>query len=75
MAKTVGIILAGGKGERFGGSTPKQFVKLAGKMVIEHTVEIFELSADIDEIEIVTRPEHVELIWNLCRENHWNRSA
>jgi 2-C-methyl-D-erythritol 4-phosphate cytidylyltransferase len=69
--KTVGIILAGGTGERFGASVPKQFVKLAGKMVIEHTLEIFERSPDIDETMIVSVPEYVEFIWNLAKKNNW----
>ena len=35
-------ILAAGSGERLGGDTPKQLLKIAGKSVIEHTLDAFE---------------------------------
>ncbi|HCQ2718085.1 TPA: 2-C-methyl-D-erythritol 4-phosphate cytidylyltransferase, partial [Escherichia coli] len=51
--KNIAVILSGGMGARFGGTLPKQFTKLAGKAVIEYTVEAFEKSLNIDEIIIV----------------------
>jgi 2-C-methyl-D-erythritol 4-phosphate cytidylyltransferase len=36
------IIVAGGKGERFGTNIPKQFVEIAGKPLILHTFNAFE---------------------------------
>ena len=38
MNKNIAVILAGGVGSRSGLGTPKQFFKVAGKTVIEHTV-------------------------------------
>ena len=38
MKRNIAIILAGGVGSRLGMSTPKQFFKVAGKMVVEHTL-------------------------------------
>ena len=35
------IIVAGGKGLRMGGDLPKQFIPMAGKPVLMHTVEKF----------------------------------
>ncbi len=35
------IIVAGGTGERMGQHTPKQFLKLAGKPILMHTIEKF----------------------------------
>jgi len=35
------IILAGGQGERFGDTLPKQFQKVNGRMVIEYTLDRF----------------------------------
>lgn len=72
-SKTIGVILAGGSGERFGGSVPKQFVKLAGKLVIEHTVDVFQKSPHIDEIIIVTRQDYADTIWELAQKNHWGK--
>lgn len=71
--KNVGIILAGGSGARFGGSVPKQFVKLAGKLVIEHTVDVFQKSSHIDEIIVVTRADYSSVIWELAQKNHWSK--
>lgn len=47
--KNYAVILASGSGVRFGSETPKQFVKIAGKTVLEHTVEVFEKARDINE--------------------------
>ena len=56
MRKNIAVILAGGIGSRLGLSTPKQFFKVAGKMVVEHTVDVFEHNPRIDEIAIVSNP-------------------
>jgi len=60
MGKTVAIILAGGVGSRLGWETPKQFVKIAGKKVIEHTLDIFEKHPLIDEIYVVINPKYYD---------------
>ena len=49
------VVLAGGSGLRLGNDQPKQFLKVAGKKVIEHTIEVFEGANNIDEICIVSR--------------------
>lgn len=69
--KTMGVILAGGRGERFGARLPKQFVKLAGREIIEYTIDIFQKSPDIDEIVIVSRSEYHDHIWQLSQKNDW----
>ncbi|HCO2437594.1 TPA: SDR family NAD(P)-dependent oxidoreductase, partial [Escherichia coli] len=57
----------------FGGTLPKQFTKLAGKAVIEYTVEAFEKSLNIDEIIIVSHPSYVDLIWKFVKKNQWEK--
>ncbi|EKI8308090.1 bifunctional cytidylyltransferase/SDR family oxidoreductase, partial [Escherichia coli] len=52
---------------------PKQFTKLAGKAVIEYTVEAFEKSLNIDEIIIVSHPSYVDLIWKFVKKNQWKK--
>ncbi|NLM99630.1 MAG: 2-C-methyl-D-erythritol 4-phosphate cytidylyltransferase [Campylobacteraceae bacterium] len=49
----VAVILSGGSGSRFGSETPKQYINLAGKNIIEYTVVAFEQNENIDEICIV----------------------
>lgn len=55
--KVAVIITAGGKGERFGGEIPKQFVELKGKPIIIHTIEKF---SSIEEIDTIVIPVHSE---------------
>lgn len=52
--RNIAIILASGVGLRFGTDTPKQFLKVAGKTVLEHTIDIFEFHPQIHEIILVT---------------------
>ena len=56
MRKNVAIILAGGEGKRFKSEIPKQFLKLSGRTVIEHIIDIFEKHELIDEIYVVINP-------------------
>lgn len=49
----IAIVLASGSGVRFRSETPKQFLKLAGKTVLEHTLDVFERHPRVDEIIIV----------------------
>ena len=56
--RNVAIILASGSGSRFRSETPKQFLKLAGKTVLEHTLDVFEQHRDIDDIVLVINPAY-----------------
>ena len=68
---TVGVILSAGVGSRFHSPTPKQYIKLAGRMIVEHTIQAFESSPDVDEIIIVAGVEHVELLWACASRCRW----
>ncbi len=54
------IIVAAGSGKRFGAARPKQFVEIAGKSLIFHTLERFENCAAIDEIILVLSEHEIE---------------
>ena len=54
--RAIGVILAGGIGTRMGLELPKQLVPVAGRTSLEHTVEIFQQSPDIDEILVMMDP-------------------
>lgn len=58
--RTVGVVLAGGMGSRVGLRLPKQLVKVAGKPLLQHTLEVFEGSPDIDEILVLMAPGWTE---------------
>jgi 2-C-methyl-D-erythritol 4-phosphate cytidylyltransferase len=60
------IIVAGGKGERMGVSTPKQFLELAGKPILMHTLEKFKQTIPTIKI-ILALPENQINFWEeLC---------
>lgn len=67
--KNIAIILASGTGSRFGSKQPKQFVRLAGKSVIEYTIEAFEESNSIDEIIVVTKDDYVDYVYEIVNTN------
>jgi 2-C-methyl-D-erythritol 4-phosphate cytidylyltransferase len=46
------VIVAGGSGKRMGAEVPKQFLELAGRPVLMHTIERFKSFSD--SIEIIT---------------------
>lgn len=69
----VAVILAGGVGNRLDKSHPKQFFKVAGKTVIEHTVNVFEKNRTIDEIAIVINPNYQVTIEDLVLSNRWKK--
>lgn len=71
--KNYGIILASGTGNRYHSDIPKQFVKIAGKTVFEHTIEIFEKAKDIDEIIIVITPEYRHIGENILMRNNYKK--
>jgi 2-C-methyl-D-erythritol 4-phosphate cytidylyltransferase len=55
--RTVGVVLAGGVGTRVGLAVPKQLLKIAGKPIIEHTLAVFESSAEIDDVLVLMTPD------------------
>jgi len=71
--QNIAIILSGGMGTRMGDTIPKQFFKVAGKTVIEHTVDAFEQNKNIDEIAIVINPLFVSTIENMQISNRWEK--
>ncbi|MFC6276863.1 bifunctional cytidylyltransferase/SDR family oxidoreductase [Psittacicella hinzii] len=73
MAKNVGVILAGGVGSRMKLDYPKQFSKIAGRTALEHTVAIFQDHPEIDEIVIVSEPNHYQQISELMQKNNFNK--
>lgn len=70
---TVGVILAAGSGSRTGLSTPKQFLPLGGKTVLEHSVQTFHNHPGIDEVVIVTAPDFIGRVQELAVTNRWTK--
>lgn len=63
------IIVAGGKGKRMKSPVPKQFILLAGKPVLMHTIELFQnYIAGSGKIVVVLPSDQQEEWRKLCRE-------
>src|SRR5438132_8282433 len=50
------IIAAGGRGERFGGSQPKQLLAVGGRPILERSVAAFLAHPSVDEV-VVALPQ------------------
>lgn len=57
MRLNIALIPAAGVGERFGAGKPKQYVEIAGKTVLQHTLAIFLNCAVIDKVAVVLSPD------------------
>lgn len=57
----IAIITAGGRGERVGGDVKKQFRLIAGKPLLNHTVDLFLHNPRIDCIVVVLPEGDIEL--------------
>ncbi len=63
------VIVAGGSGKRMGAEVPKQFLELAGRPVLMHTIERFK--AFNEAVEIITvLPEDQLRHWLYLQEKH-----
>lgn len=71
--KNIAVILSGGVGMRFGLPQPKQFAKLAGRAIIEYTIDVFEKSSAIDEVIVVSQGDYCNVIWDLVKKNGWQK--
>lgn len=73
MPKNIAVILAGGSGVRFNADRPKQFLKLAGKSILEHTLDVFQNHRLIDEIAIVCHASYIGDVEEIVNKNHYDR--
>lgn len=71
--KNIAVVLAGGTGSRMGSSVPKQFLPLAGRAVIEYSVETFNNHPAIDEVAVVIHPDWKGEFETLVERNHWQK--
>ena len=66
------IIVAGGKGQRMGDLTPKQFLPLANKPIVMHSIAAFHKQNENTHIVLVLNENHIER-WNqLCDQYDFN---
>jgi 2-C-methyl-D-erythritol 4-phosphate cytidylyltransferase len=63
------VIVAGGSGKRMGADIPKQFLELAGRPVLMHTIERFKSFNHLIEI-ITVLPENQLRFWIDLQKKH-----
>lgn len=56
----IGVVLAGGSGERFGSKTPKQYLKIDGHEVIYYSIAALKKSRLIDKVLVVASDDQAE---------------
>lgn len=61
MQKCVALIVAAGKGTRFGAKTPKQYHDIAGEMILRKTVKAFLACDLITAVKVVIHSDNVAL--------------
>jgi 2-C-methyl-D-erythritol 4-phosphate cytidylyltransferase len=66
--KTIAVIPASGKGLRSGFTTPKQFIKVAGKEIIVYTLQTFQKNKSINKIIIAAEPEYFSVLIKLVKK-------
>ena len=65
--KVTTIIVAAGRGSRFGGSLPKQFMKIDGMTVLEKAILPFQDHPAVDRIIVAAAEEYMEQCRRICR--------
>lgn len=71
--KNIAIILAGGTGNRLNAGIPKQFLKLAGKTILEHAICAFQKNPHIDEIGIISNRNYVHIVEEMVIRNAFTK--
>lgn len=57
---TLAAVLAGGTGSRMSADRPKQFLEVAGRPLLAHTLSAFEAADSVDRIVIVAGEAHLD---------------
>jgi len=73
MKKNLAIILAGGTGSRIDGEVPKQFLALAGKPILHHTIMKFESHPHIHHVFLVTNGEFIDRSREIVRSGGFEK--
>jgi 2-C-methyl-D-erythritol 4-phosphate cytidylyltransferase len=82
--KNVAVVLAGGTGSRMYNKAdrsvgscsvllPKQFMQLAGRAVIEYSIDTFNSHPAIDEVAVVVHPDWHQELDAIVARNRWDK--
>jgi ribitol-5-phosphate 2-dehydrogenase (NADP+) / D-ribitol-5-phosphate cytidylyltransferase len=71
--RNVAVVLAGGVGARVGLSIPKQLIKIAGRPIIEHTIDVLNASPLIDEVIVMMTPGHLDPVRAIVADGGYDK--
>lgn len=57
MARCAALIVAAGRGHRFGAEMPKQYLELGGRLVLSHSLAAFATHPEISAVRAVIHPD------------------
>ena len=66
------FLLLAGKGTRFGGNIPKQYLQVKNKYIFEYSLGTFDSLKEIDKIYLVCDEEHEIFLKNFLKNNKFN---
>jgi 2-C-methyl-D-erythritol 4-phosphate cytidylyltransferase/2-C-methyl-D-erythritol 2,4-cyclodiphosphate synthase len=61
MSGNLALVVAAGRGERFGAELPKQYVELGGRPLLRHSLEAFCAHPAVAGVAVVYQPAHQAL--------------
>ena len=61
MARCIALVVAAGRGRRFGGDLPKQYQDLAGRPVLRHSLAVFAAHPQVQAVRTVIHPDDRQL--------------
>jgi len=71
--RTVAVVLAGGVGARVGLDIPKQLIKIAGRPIIEHTIDVLSASPLVDDIVVMMTPGYLDEVRAIVRRGGYSK--
>jgi 2-C-methyl-D-erythritol 4-phosphate cytidylyltransferase len=71
--KASAVIVAGGQSIRFGGETPKQFVRVGGRMLLAWTIDRFEQASSIASIVVVVPADAVDEVRDMVANEKYRK--
>ena len=66
-SKVTFVLVAAGKGRRFGGDIPKQFLKLGNSTVLETALDKITGNEHTDEVIVVTSDEYLDYVRDMLK--------
>ena len=67
LMKSIALIVAAGSGQRYSSGAPKQYDYIDGVSILETTIKKFLLSNYIDSVQVVIRPEDLDLYQQITK--------